>query len=132
MTDRVVHFEIHAQDVPATVRFYTEVFGWTAEDWSEYTGTPYIGMTTGPDDTLGINGAVMQRQGDDPAVGGPVAGAVITLQVDDYDATARRILDAGGTVAMEKFALPGMAWQGYFHDPAHNVFGIHQPDPQAA
>jgi len=24
-----------------------------------------------------------------------------------------------------------MAWQGYFHDTENNVFGIHQPDPDA-
>ena len=28
-------------------------------------------------------------------------------------------------------ALAGMAWQGYFHDTENNVFGIHQPDPDA-
>jgi hypothetical protein len=34
-------------------------------------------------------------------------------------------------VALPKHALPGMAWQGYFHDTENNVFGIHQPDPDA-
>jgi len=24
-----------------------------------------------------------------------------------------------------------MAWQGYFHDTENNVFGVHQPDPEA-
>ena len=45
---------------------------------------------------------------------------------------AETIERAGGTVALPKYALPGMAWQGYFHDTANNVFGIHQPDPNAA
>ncbi len=129
---RVIHFEIHAADVPRAVTFYREVFGWQMTDWSEYAGTPYFGVTTGADDEPGINGAIMQRQGQNMAVGGPVAGAVLTIGTDDFDALAARIMQAGGSVALPKAALPGMAWQGYFHDTENNVFGIHQPDPEAA
>ncbi|MGD8151021.1 VOC family protein [Ornithinimicrobium sp. Y1694] len=128
---RVIHFEIHAEDVPRAVAFYRDVFGWTFEDWSDFAGTPYFGATTGEGE-LGINGAIMQRHGANPDVGGQVAGAVITLGTDDFDATAAAIEKAGGTVALPKQALPGMAWQGYFHDTENNVFGLHQPDPEAA
>ncbi|MDO5662310.1 MAG: VOC family protein [Brachybacterium sp.] len=127
---RPVHFEIHAADPTAATEFYTSVFGWTTEDWSDFAGMPYFGVRTG-DRGPGIDGAIMQRQSEDPEVGGAVAGAVLTLGVADFDATAQRILAAGGTVALEKHALPGMAWQGYFHDPSNNVFGVHQPDPEA-
>lgn len=34
-------------------------------------------------------------------------------------------------VALPKMALTGMAWQGYYLDTEGNVFGIHQPDPEA-
>ncbi len=54
------------------------------------------------------------------------------MQVDDYDAVEREILDAGGRAAMAKFAMPGMAWQGYYIDPEGNTFGLHQADPSAA
>ena len=57
---RVVHSEIHAADVQRAVTFYTEVFGWTSEDWSSFAGSPYDGLVTGPDDKPGINGAVME------------------------------------------------------------------------
>ena len=73
----------------------------------------------------------MQRQGDNPAAGATVAGAVLTMGTDDFDATAARIVEAGGTVALPKSALVGMAWQGYFLDTEGNVFGVHQPDPEA-
>jgi len=53
------------------------------------------------------------------------------VEVDDFDAAARRIEEAGGTVAMPKFPLTGMAWQGYFVDTEGNVLGIHQPDETA-
>ena len=128
---RVVHFEIHAEDPKRALSFYTKVFGWTSEDWSEFSGMPYWGLITGEEATPGINGAIMGRTGPNPIVGGPVAGAVLTVQVDDYDAVAAKILEAGGNIALPKHALPGMAWQGYFHDTESNVFGIHQPDPEA-
>lgn len=74
----------------------------------------------------------MLRPGPNPAPGGPVAGAVLTIGVADYSAAERAILAAGGAEALAKFALPGMAWQGYYLDSENNVFGIHQPDPEAA
>jgi len=128
---RVVHFEIHAVDVQRAVTFYQDVFGWKVEDWSEYAGVPYFGVITGAEDQPGINGAIMKRQGENMAVGAPVAGAVLTIEVDDFDVTGAAIEQAGGTVALPKHALPQMAWQGYFHDTENNVFGIHQPDPDA-
>lgn len=128
---RPIHFEIHASDPARACDFYAAAFGWTYEDWSGFAGSPYFGVTSGPEGTPGINGAIMQRRGDAPGQGAPVAGAVLTMGCADFDETARRILDAGGTVALEKHALPGMAWQGYFLDTEGNVFGIHQPDPEA-
>ncbi|WP_241451455.1 VOC family protein [Arsenicicoccus dermatophilus] len=58
-------------------------------------------------------------------------GAVLTMGVEDFDAVEKRILDGGGQVALAKYALPGMAWQGYYLDTEGNVLGIHQPDPEA-
>lgn len=130
-TGRPVHFEIQAADPQRAVTFYSTVFGWSSEDWSEFAGSPYFGLTTGTGP--GIDGAVLSRPGGaNPEVGGSVAGAVLTIGVEDYDATAAKILAAGGTEALPKYALAGMAWQGYFHDTENNVFGIHQPDPEAA
>ena len=54
------------------------------------------------------------------------------MQVEDYDATDAAILATGGTVALPKYALPGMAWQGYYLDTEGNTIGIHQPDENAA
>ncbi len=128
---RVIHFEIQAADPERALAFYQAVFGWQVEDWSEFAGMPYFGVTTGDVEQPGINGAIMQRPGPNPEPGAPAAGAVLTMGSDDFDATAERILAAGGTVARPKHALPGMAWQGYFLDTEGNVFGVHQPDPQA-
>ena len=129
---RVVHFEIQVDDLDRAKAFYGGVFGWTFEDYSQFTGSPYWGVTTGPKDTPGIDGGLLQRPAPVPADGQGSNAFTCTVQVDDYDGTERRVLDAGGRVALPKFALPGMAWQGYYLDPDGNVFGIHQADPSAA
>lgn len=127
---RVVHFEIHADDIERAKAFYEHVFGWTYQDWTEATGGfPYWGAITGPDDVPGINGAIMPRQG--PGGEGPMTAFVCTIQVEDYGATEARILAGGGKLAMPKQAIPGMAWQGYYLDTEGNIIGIHQPDENA-
>ncbi|MDF2558364.1 MAG: glyoxalase [Bacillales bacterium] len=128
---RVVHFEIHVSDMERAKKFYGEVFGWTFQDWSEYAGMPYFGAVTGEEGQMGINGALMQRQGAAPEMGQAMNGYACTMGVEDFDITAAKIIELGGQVSLPKHALPGMAWQGYFIDTEGNVFGVHQPDANA-
>ena len=128
---RLVHFEIHVSDMERAKKFYGEVFGWSFQDWSDYAGMPYFGAVTGNEDELGINGALMQRQGSSPEPNQALNGFACTMGVENYDITEAKILENGGTVAMQKYALPGMAWQGYYIDTEGNIFGIHQPDKNA-
>ena len=128
---RVIHFEIHVDDMERAKKFYGEVFGWTFEDWTAYAGAPYFGTVSGKEGERGIEGALMQRIGPKPAVGQSVNAFVCTLGVEDYDATEAKILQMGGKLAMPKTALTGMAWQGYYIDTEGNLLGIHQPDETA-
>ena len=129
---RPVHFEIQADDIDRAKRFYAEVFGWTFEDYSAVTGATYFGVVTGDDSEPGINGGLLPRPVPTPAPESGRNAYVCTMGVEDYDTIEAKILGAGGTVAMPKHALPGMAWQGYYVDTEGNVFGIHQPDTNAA
>ena len=128
---RVVHFEVHVDDMERAKKFYGEVFDWKFEDWSEYAGMPYFGAVTGDEAEMGINGALMQRQSAPTAANQSINGFVCTMGVEDYDLTEQKILNNGGKVAMPKYALPGMAWQGYYQDTEGNTIGIHQPDKNA-
>lgn len=128
---RPLHFEIHVDDMERAKKFYGEVFGWKYEDWTGFAGMPYFGAVTGDDSQPGINGALMQRQSAAPELGQPVNSFVVTMGVEDYDATEAKILEHGGKVALPKYALPGMAWQGYYLDTEGNIIGIHQPDQNA-
>lgn len=128
---RLIHFEIHVDDMERAKKFYGDVFGWVFEDWSDYAGMPYFGAVTGNENELGINGALMQRRGAAPQPGLALNGYVCTMGVENYDATEAKILENGGTVAVAKHPLPGMAWQGYYTDTEGNLFAIHQPDKNA-
>ena len=128
---RLVHFEIHVDDMERAMKFYGEVFGWTFEDYSEYAGMPYFGAVTGDDQQMGINGALMQRKSAPPELNQALNGFACTMGVEDYDSTEAKILKSGGKVALPKYALPGMAWQGYYLDTEGNIFGVHQPDQNA-
>lgn len=128
---RLVHFEIHVNDMDRAKMFYGEVFGWSFQDWSEYAGMPYFGAVTGDENQLGINGALMQRQSPPPEANQPINGFACTMGVENYDVTEAKIIEHGGKLAMAKYALPGMAWQGYYIDTEGNIFGIHQPDVNA-
>lgn len=128
---RPVRFEIQADDVERAKAFYAAAFGWTFEDYTPVTGTPYWGVITGPDAEPGINGGLLQRPAATPSPEQGTNAYVVTMQVQDYDATERAILAAGGAVALPKYALTGMAWQGYYLDTEGNTFGIHQPDRDA-
>lgn len=130
-SNRVNHFEIHAEDPERAAAFYTSVFGWEIKKW-EGGQMEYWMVMTGPSDAPGgINGGLLRRSGKNPVEGAPVCGAVNTVTIDDFDAIAEKILAGGGKVALPKMALHGMAWQGYFLDTEGNVFGIHQPDVNA-
>ena len=131
--NRVVHFEIHVDDIERAKAFYTEAFGWGWHDWSGVTGTPYWGIMTAPMDSKepGINGGLLKRPCPTPKPEQGSNAFICTVQVDNFDETADKIVKVGGVIALPKFALGGMAWQGYFLDTEGNTFGIHQIDKEA-
>ncbi len=131
--NRVVHFEIQAEDLERAAKFYREVFGWEIKKW-EGGSMDYWMIMTAPKDSKepGINGGLLRRPCPAPKPEQGTNAYVCTMQVENYDAVAEKILASGGVVAMPKFAIPGMAWQGYFLDTEGNTFGLHQADTKAA
>ncbi|MFJ7977050.1 VOC family protein [Peribacillus sp. JNUCC 23] len=128
---KLVHFEIHVDDMERAKKFYGEVFGWSFQNWSDYAGMPYFGAVTGDENEPRIDGALMQRQSAPPEANQGLNAFACTMGVENYDLTETKIIENGGQVAMPKYALPGMAWQGYYMDTEGNIFGIHQPDVNA-
>lgn len=120
--ERVVHFEIPADDPERAVKFYEQVFDWKINKWE---GTePYWLITTGDDSEPGINGAIMQK-------GSPELVVRNTISVASLDETVEKIKAAGGSIVAPKMAVPGVGWAAYFKDTDGNVFGLMQPDSSA-
>jgi predicted enzyme related to lactoylglutathione lyase len=126
---RAVHFEIHAANPQALISFYSGLFGWSFNKWD---GGDYWMIHTGPDEQPGINGGLMPRRGDLPQATAAVNAFVITVDVDDVDASVAHGLGSGGSIALPKMAVPGIGWLAYLKDPDGNIFGMMQTDTAAA
>lgn len=121
----VSFFEIQVDDLQKAIDFYSSIFGW---EFTKQEGLPieYYQIKTD-----GINGGMLKRPAEKP---GPMHGTnayCCSMEVTNFDETAQAILAKGGQVAMEKFAVPGKCWQGYFLDLDGNVFGMFQVDENA-
>jgi len=118
---RVVHFEIPADDVQRASDFYRKVFGWKIQAW----GGPidYHLAETGPQDALGIDGAIMPREA-------PVTGVVNTVGVGDIQAARDAVRAAGGEIVTEVNDIPGVGKFCYCRDTEGNLLGLMQPLPR--
>lgn len=124
---RITHFEIHAGDPDRAVSFYKNVFGWQFVKWDG--PEEYWLITTGSEDKPGINGGLMKRRGE--IDGEAVIAFVCTAEVDSVDETSKKAVENGGQIVVPKMAIPSIGWQAYCKDTEGNIFGIHQPDPNA-
>ena len=134
MANLVVHFEIHASEPQKLIDFYSNLLGWTFQDygggeqpyWVIETGEGAIGNVAGQPG-MGINGGLTQRMGPRPEMGAPVNGCNIVVGVDDVDGLMRKGIDLGATEALPATDWPGIGRDGYLLDPDGNVFGLISP-----
>lgn len=121
----VAYFEIQAGNPETAIRFYRDVFGWQFVKQEGFP-IPYWRI-----ETEGIRGGLLERPAHPPPTECGTNAYVCSVEVRDFDATAAQIEKAGGVVALPKFAVPGVCWQGYFADPEGNTFGLFQVDEKA-
>ena len=119
------YFEIQADDTKRAMKLYGEVFGW------KFTEAPGLPVEYWRIETEGAKGGLLKRPMKTPPPMHGTNAYVCSMEVENFDATAQKILSLGGIVALPKFAIPGKCWQGYFLDTEGNTFGIFQVDPQA-
>lgn len=124
--NNVAYFEIQSSDPEKTISFYEAVFGW--QFVKEALMPINYWQITGAD----INGGLLERPAEVPPLESGSNAFVCSMQVEDFDATAAKIFAQNGLVALDKFAVPGKCWQGYFTDTDQNTFGIFQVDENAA
>lgn len=144
--NRVIHFEIHAAEPEKLGKFYADVFGWKIKEW-KFPGVDmpqenrYWGVMTDSTSSPqaadkdskepGINGGIVVRKGPAPKGGEPVSSFVCTIQVPSVDEWLNKITAAGGSIAVPKMPIPGLAWLAYGKDPEGNIFGIYEDDKNA-
>jgi predicted enzyme related to lactoylglutathione lyase len=122
----VGYFELQASDPERVAAFYERVFGWRFVEQPQMTPR-YFRI-----EAAGMPGGLVQRPAPVPEPPAGTNAFVCSMQVESFEQTAARILEHGGTVALERFAVPGRCWQGYFIDCDGNVFGIFEVDESAA
>jgi len=124
--DRVVHFEIPADDLERAKKFYSENFGWKLNQMGPEVGN-YVLVHTGPTDDKGmpqdrafINGGLMRR---DPSASSPV----LVIAVADADATVEKVRQSGGRLVGEILDIPNVGRYSRVQDTEGNVIGVIKP-----
>jgi uncharacterized protein len=121
MTGRIVHFEIPFDDGNRARSFYSEVFGWRAEEMPdmEYTMamTGPVGDDGMPTEPGYINGGMFQRNQQ-------LTGPVLTIAVDSIDDALKKVEASGGTTIEDRQAVGDMGFTAYINDSEGNVIGL--------
>lgn len=111
--------DLGTPDIEATAKFYGGLFDWSVEEGEN------------AEQTGGYRQATLR--------GKPVAGAMPLMQegqppawstyvsVEDADATAAKVREAGGTVLAEPMAVMELGRMAVFADPTGAVIGVWQP-----
>ena len=121
--DKVVHFEIPADDLKRADDFYKTVFGWDIQVMP-MEGGEYHMVTTVPTDENqmpkeagAINGGLYQREK-------PEQRPIFYIDVPNIDEHLKKIEEKGGKVVLPKAPIPGMGAYAQIADTEGNVIGL--------
>lgn len=116
MAAPIVHFEIGVKDAEKAKAFYGPLFGWQFEQYGMATMVTNIGAMC-PGGT-GIGGHVNQLPHP------PHNYVTVYAQVDDLEATLKKVESLGGSRLVPVTEVPGMGWFAWFKDPEGNCLGL--------
>jgi uncharacterized protein len=125
MSGRVVHFEVPFDDVDRARAFYQKAFGWNVMPVPEMS---YTMVSTGPTGDQGptepgyIGGGMTERNE-------LFRSPVITIDVDDIEATLTKVEELGGKTVRPRQEVGQMGFTAYFTDPEGNLTGLWQSAP---
>ena len=126
--DKVVHFEIPADDMTRAEKFYKDNFGWNITK-VPMAGGEYFLVNTVDTDEKGmpkspgaINGGLMKREGTGQT-------PVIVIKVASLEHALEKIKKSGGKVVMDKMNVGDMGLYARITDTEGNVIGIWQDLP---
>ena len=119
------YFEIQSSDLKREIKFYETIFDW------KFIREELLPIEYYRIETNSINGGLLQRPSKIPPTSSGTNAYTCSVIVENFDKTLELILQNGGQIAMDKFAIPGRCWQGYFLDLDNNLFGIFEVDENA-
>lgn len=125
--NRVIHFEVQADDIERAKTFYKKVFNWKIEKMmendptQEVEGMDYWGITTGSDSARGINGGMYERPADNK-----LFTYDCTIDVADIDKAIDLVKSNGGQITSEKMKIENVGWFARGIDTEGNTFGLMQ------
>lgn len=127
--DRVIHFEIPAEDVPRAKAFYSNVFDW---EMVAPPGNDYVIIDTASADPDNvpiwygpINGSMVQRENG-------ISSPVLYIEVEDIDFSIWKVGMYGGQIVSPKRLAEESGWTCYAKDTEGNVMALWQPIRQQA
>ena len=115
MGNPVVHWELMSKSPEKVSKFYARLFGWKIHHRPELN---YRIVDTGGEG--GINGGIVK-----PKRKGPWPGNMLCyIAVDDLAAYRRKVVAAGGKIAIKEQKVPGMGKFCLFTDPEGRMMGL--------
>lgn len=114
--EKMNYVEFPAQDLAATKAFFSQVFGWTFEDF----GAEYTAFSN-----QGLDGGFFKA---DLASSTEKGAALIVFYSQDLAATQIKIEQAGGKILKPIFSFPG-GRRFHFAEPSGNEFAVWSDKP---
>jgi predicted enzyme related to lactoylglutathione lyase len=105
------YVEFPARDIEATKVFFTEVFGWSFEDF----GSDYTAFSN-----EGLDGGFYKSQLSSSTETG---SALIIFYSQELEITEAKIINAGGKIVRPTFSFPG-GRRFHFTDPSGNELAV--------
>ena len=109
--EAISYVEFPARDIETTKAFFSQVFGWSFQDF----GTKYAAFSE-----QGISGGFFQADLASTTVNG---GALVVFYSEDLEATQAKIEQAGGKISTPTFSFPG-GRRFQFIEPSGNELAV--------
>lgn len=126
MSNKLVHFAIHIDDMDRAKDFYGEVFEW---GFNSYGPSDFLQIRADQSSNGDLIGALQSRQYS--PVKEKLIGLECTIAVENVDEIVQRVENKGGQILMPKTAIPYVGWIAKFLDTEGNLICAMQTDPNA-
>lgn len=109
--EKLNYVEFPARDLKATMSFFSEVFGWTFEEF----GADYCAFSG-----QGLDGGFYRSELYSSTLGG---AALLVFYSDNLEDTQARVVQHGGRIEKPVFDFPG-GRRFHFSEPSGNEFAV--------